>query len=118
MTSLTLCLYVAAGAVIGMLTAFGLHNRRVGWKKSRTTLAEALDDLYADLGLSVAKAEVAPTHFISPRREELPVDAADFSDQLLRLKIALGDVGAVSPREGGLPENRVREREMVSVQTR
>jgi hypothetical protein len=114
MTSLTLCFYVAAGAVIGMLTAFAVHNRRVGWRKSRTTLAEALDDLYADLGLSVGPGvEQAHTHLVAARREEVPVDPADFSDQLLRLKIALGDGAAATPRE-----DRVREREMVPVQPR
>jgi hypothetical protein len=85
------------------LTAFAVHNRKSGWKKSRVTLAEALNDLYADLGLSVEPAAAEPHeaerhHLVTSRREEVLVDPNDFSDQLIRLQLALGESTAVGAR--------------------
>jgi hypothetical protein len=108
MNSLTICLYVTAGLVVGLLAAFAVHNRKVGWKKSRTTLAEALDDLYADLGLSdelmagPGRVEQHPArrhHWVTSRHEEILVDPNDFSDQLIRLKMALGESARVGARD-------------------
>jgi hypothetical protein len=118
MNSLTIWLYVASGVVIGLLSAFAIHNRRSGWKKSRTTLAEALDDLYADLGLSVdLPQEPERSHLMVARREETPVDPSDFSDQLIRLTKALGEAATVKPNEAMAGEN-ARARELAKVQFR
>jgi hypothetical protein len=108
MNSLTICLYVTAGLVIGLLAAFAVHNRKVGWKRPRATLAEALDDLYADLGLSdeplagpvlVEPHPAERRHWVTSRPEEILVDPNDFSDQLIRLKMALGESAKVGARE-------------------
>lgn len=99
MNSLTICLYVASGLVIGLLTAFAAHNRKVGWKKSRTSLAEALDDLYADLGLSVEPVEEERRHLVTAQRRVELVDPNDFSDQLIRLKLALGASASTGANE-------------------
>jgi hypothetical protein len=99
MNSLTIWLYVASGLVIGLLIAFAAHNRKVGWKRSRATLAEALDDLYADLGLSVKLVETERHHVVTTRREDVSVDPTDFSDQLIRLKRALGSSATVGDHE-------------------
>ena len=88
MNLLTLSLYLSAGAVIGLLTALAFHNRRAGWKKSRTTLVEALEDFYSDLGLSVQPL-TAP--------QPAPSNPSDFSAQLVNLKSALGDATGVAP---------------------
>ena len=116
MSSLTLYLYISSGVVIGLLAAFAAHNRKVGWKKSRTTLAEALDDFYEDLGLGTPVAGMEPQQpFIT--RKLVQVDPADFSSQLIRLKGALGDSTAVTPQESKVPEG-VREDQLVKVQVR
>jgi hypothetical protein len=100
MNSLTIWLYASSVVVIGLLAAFAAHNRRVGWKKSRITLAEALDDLYADLGLSVEpQQEVERNHVISAQRVGVAVDPTDFSDQLICLSKALGEAASVTPNE-------------------
>jgi hypothetical protein len=117
MNSLTIWLYVSSGVVIGLLSAFAIHNRRVGWKKSRTTLAEAMDDLYADLGLSVEPAQEAERNYIvMPRRVETGGDPSDFSDQLVRLTKALGESTSVKPVSAG--EAKTLERELAPAQVR
>jgi hypothetical protein len=114
MNSLTIWLYVSSAVVIALLSAFAIHNRRVGWKRSRTTLAEALDDLYADLGLGVKPAEkVEGSHMVTHRHIEAAVDPGDFSDQLIRLTQALGETTSLTPNEA-LP----RERKLVPAQVR
>jgi hypothetical protein len=113
MSSLTISLYICSGVVIGLLTAFAAHNRKVGWKKSRTTLTEALDDLYSDLGLNPAVAEAEPLHQLITRKVATRVDPADFSGQLIRLKSALGESTPVPASEP-----KAQEREMVQVQVR
>lgn len=118
MTSLTIWLYASSGAVIGLLSVFAIHNQRVGWKKSRTTLAEALNDFYSDLGLGVEQShETERAHIITARRVEAHVDPIDFSDQLIRLTEALGGA-AVKPTEATTEETKKSERELVPVQVR
>ena len=118
MSSLTIWLYVSSGLVIGLLSAFAIHNRRVGWKKSRTTLAEALDDLYADLGLAIEPSqEIEPSHTIVTKRVESAGDASDFSDQLIRLTKALGEA-SVKPGEAVTAEKKVRGRDTAPAQVR
>jgi hypothetical protein len=119
MNSLTLWLYIASGVVIGLLAAFAAHNRRVGWKKTRTTLAEALDGLYADLGLSVEPGDSEPGRMTITRRTETAVDPADFSEQLTRLMKALGEAAA-RPNEvkAGEGDTRPRGRLLVQIQGR
>ena len=117
MNSLTIWLYVSSGVVVGLLSAFAIHNRRVGWKKSRTTLAEAMDDLYLDLGLSVEPPQETERNYtITPRRVEAGGDPSDFSDQLLRLTKALGESTSVKPISTG--EAKTLERELAPAQVK
>jgi hypothetical protein len=120
MNSVTIWLYISSGLVIGLLSAFAVHNRRVGWKKSRTTLTEALDDFYADLGLSVGPAEQEDIkRMVVSRRVEAKVDPTDFSDQLLRLTTALGEASRAKPTSGSTGDAaKTPERALVPVQTR
>jgi hypothetical protein len=114
MNALTVWLYISSGVVIGLLVAFAKHNRKVGWKKSRTTLSEALDDFYADLGFSVRAPEPERSYIVTSRPAE-PVDQGDFSDQLIRLKNALGDAATVTQPE---VEEKKRGRETAPIQRR
>ncbi len=82
MTSQTIYLYSSAVTMIGVLVAFSKNNRKNGWKKSRTTLVEALHELYSDLGLT--------TDLSNPPTGPLLVNSADFTSQLLSLRGALG----------------------------
>jgi hypothetical protein len=97
MTLLTLYLYICSGLTIGLLTAFSVHNRKSGWKKSRTTLAEALECFYSDFGLGEVEPEHARSRQYSVRQTASPVDAGDFTLQLINLKNALGDSTKVTP---------------------
>jgi hypothetical protein len=88
MISLTLCLYLCSGLVIGLLVLFSAHNRKTGWKKSRATLSEAIEEFYADLGLA---ARVNDSSQVRPVGIGEACDASEFSLQLVNLRSALGD---------------------------
>lgn len=85
-------------------------------------MAEALDDFYADLGLSVEpsveQTDLGHRRLVIAQRDEAPVDPVDFCDQLLRLKGALGDAATVMPREAARGEARERDHQIVPLQTR
>ena len=82
MNSQTIYLYSSAVAMIAVLIGFSRNNRKSGWKKTRTTLAGALRELYADLGLDVGSSERVPA--------PSPINSTDFTLQLLNLRGALG----------------------------
>jgi hypothetical protein len=98
MSSEMILIYASATALIALMVAFASHNRKTGWKKSRPTLLEALNDLYADLGVgseSPASSLSAPVVNAGPRD-------TDFSLQLVKLRGALGNMSTspqLTPRE-------------------
>ncbi len=83
-------------------------------------LAEALDGLYADLGLGAMTGldgnTVEQPQGLPVRRQDAPLDPTDFSEQLKRLRSALGEAAGVKPGavEESLPGNR--ESSLVPVQ--
>jgi hypothetical protein len=113
MFSLTLVLYLASAAVIGVVAAFAAHNRKTGWKKSRMTLAEAVDCFYADLGLAAESTPPSPVRLVHVSEIPAALDPGEFSFQLMNLRSALGD-SAMQPTETAAP-NRP---ELVSVRSR
>jgi hypothetical protein len=68
------------------MVAFSAHNHKIGWKKSRPTLIEALNDLYADLGVGNDPVPSIPPVVVPPA-----ITDQDFSLQLLKLRSALGE---------------------------
>jgi hypothetical protein len=93
MSSELILIYASATALIALMVAFASHNRKTGWKKSRPTLLEALNDLYADLGVG---SESPAASLPAPVANAGPQDT-DFSLQLLKLRGALGSV-STSPQ--------------------
>jgi hypothetical protein len=91
MSSLTLGLYSCSAVTIGLLVAFAARNRKAGWKKSRTSLDQALDDLYLDMGLGVN-----PGVHVDEKVSQPPVDPGDFSMQLIKLRDGLGESNGVA----------------------
>jgi hypothetical protein len=77
-------IYASATALAALMVAFSAHNRKIGWKKARPTMLEALNDLYADLGVERSLSSL-PSALITSA-----VPDADFSLQLLKLRGALG----------------------------
>jgi len=100
MISLTLGLYACSAVTIGLLIAFAAHNRKAGWKKSRTSLSQALDDLYEDFGLGVS-----PGVNVDEKVSQPAVDPGDFSMQLIKLRDGLGETKGVADQaeQGVLP---------------
>lgn len=86
MTSEWIPIYAGATSLIALMVAFSAHNRKIGWKRSRPTLIEALNDLYADLGVADATQSAAAPVTLRPA-----VSDVDFSNQLLKLRGALGE---------------------------
>jgi hypothetical protein len=93
MNSLTILLYLLSVAVIALLAVFAAHNHRSGWKKTRTTLTEALDDFYDDLGLNVRDTPARTT--------SVSLDPGSFSLQLANLQSALGEANSVTAAAAG-----------------
>jgi len=91
-------IYLSAGMAISILGLFAAHNHRTGWKKTRTNLAEALDDLYADFGLSSEAPISQMNEVAAPSRSNAPVDARGFSLQLINLDKALRESTSTAPR--------------------
>jgi hypothetical protein len=86
MTSEWIPIYAGATSLIALMVAFSAHNRKIGWKRSRPTLIEALNDLYADLGVGSDATPSAAPVVMRPA-----VSDVDFSLQLLKLRGALGE---------------------------
>lgn len=78
-------IYASGAALITLMAAFAVHNKKIGWKRARPTLLEALNDLYADLGVGMD----APQGSVPTINHSAPPEA-DFSLQLLTLRGALG----------------------------
>ena len=97
MHSLTPVIYLTAGMAIGILGLFAAHNRREGWRKTRTTLADALDDLYADLGLLPEAANAPNKNVVVPAQPRTVVDPGEFSFQLMNLDQALRESTSSAP---------------------
>jgi hypothetical protein len=103
----TIGLWLCSGAVVGLLAFFSMRNRQTGWKKSRTTLAAALSEFYADLGLPDAPEDIVALIVTAPivgTGALRAPNADDFSLQLINLNGALGDSSPLmsSPRVSGL----------------
>lgn len=88
MSSLTIYLYSAAVAVICALIAFSKNNRKNGWKKTRVTLAGAMEDLYGEIGRG--------TELNRPAAATVYVNTMEFTSQLVRLRGALGSSNPIT----------------------
>ena len=82
MNSQTISLYSSAIAMITVLVGFSKANRKSGWRKSRTTLGEAFQDFYSDMGFN--------SNLNTPAPIQTSANHADFTAQLLSLRGALG----------------------------
>jgi hypothetical protein len=91
MTSEWIPIYAGGTSLIALMVAFSAHNRKIGWKRTRPTLIEALNDLYADLGVGNDAVPSTPLVAVPPA-----ITDADFSLQLLKLRGALGESGRFS----------------------
>jgi hypothetical protein len=87
MSSELIPIYAGGIALIALMVAFSSHNRKTGWKKTRPTMLEALNDLYADLGVGIESSTSSLPASVAPAA---PPDS-DFSLQLLKLRGALGN---------------------------
>jgi len=87
MTGNLIPIYGCAVLTITMLGAFARQNRKSGWKRNRLNVVEALETLYADLGLAQPEA----TPMAGPEWKPVSVEEAiGFSAQMLKLRGALG----------------------------
>jgi hypothetical protein len=100
MDLLTVYLYGSAGIVVGLLALSAAQNRRSGWRKSRGSFSEALDDVYADLGLSLKVPNRESNHVIVRAGPGVTADFSAFSNELINLDKALGSGQTITAAEG------------------
>ncbi len=86
--------YGTAFLTIGVLSFFARQNHKQGWKKQRTSFAQAVHQFYEDFG--VAAPDTQPS-LPSPLLPSLTnADHFQFSTQLIKMRSALG-AGGVAP---------------------
>ena len=96
MTANIIPIYGASVLSIGMLALFARQNRKSGWKRERSTFAQAMSSLYKDFGIELEEAPTPrPESSVPPVWAPVrPSETIDFSAQLLKLRGALGSAGA------------------------